>query len=60
MELKKFSPEHIKNEVLTLTSENSSSEDHFETKLQAKFDKSDHIFEQPEEEFRAFIEQQRQ
>ena len=36
--------------MLTLNYEPSSSEDCFETKLQAKFDKSDQIFEQPEEE----------
>ena len=48
MEPNKLSSEHIKNEVLTLTSETLSSEDYFETKLQAKFYISDHIFEQPE------------
>ena len=46
--------------MFTLTSETLSSEDCFETKLQAKFDKYDHIFEQPEEEFMYFIEQQHQ
>ena len=41
--------------MLTLTSETSSSEDFFETKIQAKFDKSDQIFEQPEEELIYFM-----
>ena len=36
--------------MVTITSESLSSEDCFETKLQAKFDKYDQIFEQPEEE----------
>ena len=49
MEPNNFSSEHIKNEVLTLTSQHSSSKDRFETKLQAKFDKSDQIFEQQDE-----------
>ena len=57
METNKFSSEHIENEVLTLTSKTSSSEDCFETKLQSKFDKSDQIFEQPEEELMDFMEQ---
>ena len=35
--------------MFTLTSETLSTEDWFETKLQAKFDKPDQIFEQPEE-----------
>ena len=55
MEPNTFSLERIKNEVLTLTYETSSSEDYYETKLQAKFDKSDQIFEQLEEEFMDFI-----
>ena len=38
----------------------SSSEDYYETKLQAKFDKSDQIFEQPEEELMYYIEKQHQ
>ena len=58
MEPSKFSSEHIENEVLTLTSETSSSEYCFETKLQAKFDKSDQNFEQPEEYLMDFLEQQ--
>ena len=41
MEKKYFSPEHIENKRVTLTSETLSSEDSFETKLQAKFDRSD-------------------
>ena len=48
MEPNKFSLSHTKNEVLNLTSETSSSEDCFETKLQAMFYKSDQILEQPE------------
>ena len=48
MEPNKLSSEYIENEVLTLTSETSSSEDCFETKLQAKFYKSDKILEEPE------------
>ena len=55
MEPNKFSSEHIENEAFTLTSEISYSEDFFETKLQAKFDKSDQIFEQPEEVLIYFI-----
>ena len=43
MEPNKFSFEHIENEVINLTYETSSSEYCFETKLDAKFDKSDHI-----------------
>ena len=43
MEPKKFSSEHITNEVLTLTPETSYSEDYFETILYAKFDKSDQL-----------------
>ena len=54
MDQQKLSPEHIEKEVLTLTPENLSSEDCFETKLQDKFDKSDQIFEQQEEEFMDF------
>ena len=50
MEPNKFSSEHIKNESLTLTSETSSYEDCIEKKVQAKYDKSDQNFEQPEEE----------
>ena len=41
--------------MVTLTSETLSSEDCFETKLQAKFDEYYQIFEQPEEEFMDFI-----
>ena len=49
MEPNKFSLEHIKNEFLTLTSETSSHEDFIEANFQAKVDKSDKYFEQPEE-----------
>ena len=49
MQYHMFSSEHIINEVLTLNSGTSSSEDWFETKIQAKFDKSDQIFKQIEE-----------
>ena len=41
--INKFLSKYIVNEVITLTSENPSYEVHFETKLQAKFDKSDKI-----------------
>ena len=40
-----FSSEHIKNEVLTLTSEPPSYEDHFETKFQANISPFDQSFE---------------
>ena len=43
MEPKKFSSEHIENKMVTLTSEKLSCEDCFETKLPARFDKSDQI-----------------
>ena len=46
---KTFSSEHIENEVITLISENPSSENPFETKLQAKFATSDKSFEKQEE-----------
>ena len=49
MEANKFSSKYTENEKLTLTSEPSYDEYCFETKLQAKFDKSDQSFEQPEE-----------
>ena len=45
MEPKKFSSEHIKNRIFTINSETLSFEDCFETKIQAKFDKSDQNFE---------------
>ena len=60
MEPNKFSSEHIKNEVLTFTSETLSSEDCIQTKLQTKLDIYDKISEQPEEEFMYFIEQHNQ
>ena len=44
--------------MLTITSETPYSEYQFDTKLQAKVDKSDQIFEQPEEEFMKFSKQQ--
>ena len=56
----KFSSENIENKMVTPTSETLSSEDCFETKLQAKFDRSYQIFEQAEEELMDFIEQQHQ
>ena len=46
--------------MVTLTYETLSSEDWFETKLQAKFDKYDQIFEQPEKQLIDFIEQHNQ
>ena len=49
METNKFSSEYIENKMITHTSETLSSEEYFETKLQAKFDKPDQMFEQPEE-----------
>ena len=60
MDPNKLSSEHIENQIFTLTSETSSSEDYFETKLQTKFDKYDYFFEQPEEELMYFIKQQHQ
>ena len=39
MDLNKLSSEHIENKMVTLTSDTLSSEDCFETKLQAKFEK---------------------
>ena len=44
----KFLSEHNKNKMVLLTSETLSFEETFETKLQAKFDKYDQFFEQPE------------
>ena len=49
MDPHKLSSEHIENKMVPLTSENLSSEDCFEIKLQAKFDKSGRNFDQPEE-----------
>ena len=49
MEPNKFSSEHIENKMVTITSETLSYEDLFDTKLHAKLDKYDQIFEQPEE-----------
>ena len=56
----KFLIRKIEKEVLTITSENSSYEDRFETKLQAKFDKYDQSFEQQQEELMNFKERQHQ
>ena len=60
MDPNKFSSEHIENEMVTINSETLSYEDCFETKLQAKFDKYDQNFKQPEEEMMYFIEKQHQ
>ena len=49
MDPNKLSSEHIENKMVTLTSETLSYEDCFETKIQAKFDKSGRNFEHPEE-----------
>ena len=46
--------------MINLTSETLYSEDFFESKIQDKFDKSDHNFEQPEEELMDFMEHQHQ
>ena len=48
MESNMFSSDHIENVVLTPTSETTSSEYHFETKLQAKLSPSDQSFEKQE------------
>ena len=55
MDQNNFPSEHIENKMVTITSDTLSSEYCFETKLKAKFDKSDKIFEQPEEELMDFI-----
>ena len=60
MEPEKSSSEHIENKGLTLISETASSKDCFDKKIQAKFDKSDNIFEQPEKELMDFMEKQHQ
>ena len=49
MDPNNLSSEHIENKMVTITSKTLSSEDCFETKLQANFDKYDQLFEQPEE-----------
>ena len=46
--------------MVTLTSKTPSSVDHFETKTQAKFAKSDQKFEQQQEEFMDIKEKQHQ
>ena len=50
MESNKLSSKQIGNGVFPIIHTTPSSEDHFETKLQSKFDKSDQILEQQEEE----------
>ena len=50
MESNMISSEHIQIEVLNITSEHPSSEDHFERKSQAKISPSDQIFEKQEEQ----------
>ena len=45
-----LSSQHIENKMFTITSENLSNEDCFDTKLQAKVDKYDNFFKQQEEE----------
>ena len=52
--MRKVLSEYIKNEVLTLTSENSSSKDFFERKSKDKISPSNQIFEQPEYEYIEF------
>ena len=54
MDPNNLSSEHTENKMVTLTYENLSSEYCFETKLQAKFDKSDQHFEYPEDELIEF------
>ena len=46
--------------MFTVTSETLSSEDCLETKIQARFDKSDQILEHTEEELMDFMEQKHQ
>ena len=60
MKPKKFSSEHIGNEVLFLTSETSYSEDCLDTKIQYRFYKSDQNVKQLEEELIYFTKQQNQ
>ena len=55
LKLNMFSSEHIKNEVLTITSEHPFSEDNFERKLQVKLYLSNKMFEQPEEGLMDFM-----
>ena len=49
MEPKTLSSEHIKKEVLTITSEHPSSEEKFDRKFQSKITPYNQKFEQPEE-----------
>ena len=46
MEPNNLLSEHIKNEVLTITSEHPSSEDNFERKFQAKLSSNNIFFKQ--------------
>ena len=57
MESNMFSSEHIQNEVLTIISENPSSEYHFERKFQIKIYPSSQSFKTQEEEFIEFKEE---
>ena len=43
------SSEHIENEVLTINSETTPSEDHFETRLKSNISPYDHIYKKNEE-----------
>ena len=43
-----FPSDHIKNEVLTLTSEHTSSEDNYDKKFQVSISPSDQMFEKLE------------
>ena len=54
MKSNKFSLDHTKNEVLTLTSEHPSYEGNFQSKFQANFSPYNQCFEQPEEELIEF------
>ena len=54
IELLSKQSEIIQNEVLTITSENPSSEDHFDRKFQDNIYPSNQIFEQPEEKLTEF------
>ena len=56
--MRKFSSGSIQNEVLNITSEHASSEDHFERKYQFNISPSDKSFEKQEEELIEFKEEQ--
>ena len=60
MDPNKLSSEQIENKMVILTPETLSSEDWFETKIQAIFYKSDKCFEHPEEKLMNFREHQQQ